>query len=149
MRRPSLLLLLCGFVISGCTGYLNPNFMMEGKREKMVRLATESFAANLRWGRYPQAAASVQKGQRIEFLKMIDSPQSRVRFTDFEVLMVELGPEDDKATALVNFNVHRLPSLEEVRFQDEQTWRYEPETSSWYLEPNMGIYRDAGLGPAH
>lgn len=148
MRRPWLVLLTCGFVLSGCTGYMSPNYLMEGKRKQMVRQATESFAANLRWGRYPEAAARVEKGQRIAFLKMVDSPQSRVRFTDFEVLMVELGPEKDQATALVNFNVHRLPSLKEVRFQDEQSWRYEPETGGWYLEPNLGIYREAGIGPA-
>jgi hypothetical protein len=148
MRR-ALVVVACLVALNGCSvlGYADPKFLFSGKREKQVRASTESFAANLRWGRYEVAAAHIQKDLRIDFVKMVHTPKGLVRFTDYEVLAIELGPGMTEATALVQFKLHRLPSMNEISITDEQIWRYNAWDRRWYLEPSLSTYRDAGKEP--
>lgn len=148
MRR-ALVAVVCLVVLNGCSllGYTDPKFLFPSKRETQVRAATESFAVNLRWGRYEVAAAHLEKDLRIDFMKMVHTPNGVVRFTDYEVLAVELGPGMKEASALVQFKLHRLPSMNEVAITDEQIWRYDPWDRRWYLAPELATYRDAGKEP--
>ncbi len=146
MRRRKLLVVMLVLALGGCTavGYASPNFLLAGKRKERVTEASEAFAANLRWGRYDVAASHVEPAQRIDFLKMVQDPQALLRFTDYEVMTVELGPGMGDARALVNFKLHRLPSMREQAFSDDQTWRYDARNRQWYLVPELAVYRDAG-----
>lgn len=125
-------------------GYADPDFVVPAKRRAEVRDAAEAFAANLRWGRFPAAAARVDPESRIEFLKLVQDPEEPMRFTGFEVMAVELGEEMTQARALVTFTLHRLPSMTEVVFHDDQQWRYEASHARWYLMPQLDAYRNAG-----
>ena len=138
---------LCGaWLLTGCSaiGYADPDFWMPSKRRGEVRTATEAFATSLRWGMYEAAAMRVEPTRRIDFLKVVHDPSGRLRFTDYQVLAVELGPGARDAKALVAFRLQRLPSMTEVNFSDEQTWRYEPSARAWFLVPQLSAYRDAG-----
>ncbi len=146
MRRQQWLVAVLALGLCGCQvlGYLSPKFLVPMNRKEAVTEQTEAFATNLRWGRYDAAAAHVEPQQRIEFLKLVRDPRAPVRFTDWEVLAVELGPGMTEATALVHFKLHRLPSMTEIEIADEQTWRYEASRLRWFLVPKLAAYRDAG-----
>ncbi len=146
MRPKPIIASLLALLLSGCSviGYMSPKFWYPPNRRDSIDLLTESFAANLRWGRYDVAAAHIAPDQRIAFLKLVRDPQAPVRFTDYEVLSVELGPGMSEARALVHFKLHRLPSMTETAFVDEQVWRYYPKRMRWFLEPELAAYRDAG-----
>ncbi len=118
------------------------------QQESEVRRASESFASNLRWGRLDAAAQSVHPGQRLDFLQVVRDPASPVRFTDYAVVGVALGEKEGEASALVEFTLHRLPSISELRFSDRQSWRYDERAGTWYLVPELAAYRDAGRGVA-
>ena len=147
MLRQPLVALLLVFTLSGCSvlGYADPKFALPAKRAKAMKLSTDAFATNLRWGRYSEAGAFVEPDKRMEFLKMVRNPNSSIRFTDYEVVAVEMSDEEvTEATALVNFRLHRLPSMREVYFQDEQTWKYDAGDRKWYVDPDLTAYGDAG-----
>ncbi len=146
MRQKPLIAVLLALLFSGCSvlGYASPKFWYPPNKRDSMDLLTESFAANLRWGRYDVAAAHIVPGKRIEFLKLVRDPRAPVRFTDYEVLSVELGPGMGEARALVHFKLHRLPSMTETAFADEQVWRYHASQFRWFLEPELAAYRDAG-----
>lgn len=146
MRPAPLLAALLALLLSGCSvlGYMAPRYWYPPNRKESVETLAESFAANLRWGNYEVAAAHIAPGKRIEFLKLVRDPQAPVRFTDYEVLAVELGPGMGEAHALVHFRLHRLPSMTETAFVDEQVWRYDASNMRWFLEPQIAAYRDAG-----
>jgi hypothetical protein len=145
MRFRSAVIVLSLVAFSGCSaiGYADPKFWLPHKREAQMKRSAEAFAANVRWGRYQQAAQLVDPEYRIDFLQAIDTTEN-VRYTEYEIMTVEMGPERKEASALVEFKLHRLPSMTEIAFRDEQTWRYEPAARGWYLMPELGLYRDAG-----
>ena len=147
MLRGSLLLLPLAWLLSGCAviGMMDPNFLLPPKREAKMRFATEAFAANLRWNRFAEASALIVPEQRIEFLKLVQDPDRPVRFTDYSVSTVQMGPAMREAQALVTFNLHRLPSLKQQMLLDEQQWRYHPSKRAWLIEPDLAAYRRAGL----
>jgi hypothetical protein len=124
---------------------VDPNFLLPHKREAKVRFATEAFAANLRWNRYSEAAEFIVPEHRIPFLKLVQDPDRPVRFTDYSVSTVEMGPSMREAQALVTFNLHRLPSLKEQMILDEQRWRYFPAKRAWLIELDLSVYERAGL----
>jgi hypothetical protein len=147
MLRGSALLLALVWLLSGCSviGLVDPNFLLASKREDKVRFATESFAANLRWNRFPEAAELIAPEHRIAFLKLVQDPDRPVRFTDYSVSAVELGPGRREAQALVTFNLLRMPSLNERMLLDEQRWSYFPSKRAWLIEPDLAAYERAGL----
>ncbi len=134
------------FALTACVpwGYADLDFVLPAKRKAEVADAAESFAVNLRWGRYQAAAARVIPDKRIEFLKLVQDPKAPIRFTGWEVMTVVLGEEMSEATALVALSFHRLPSMTEVQLLDEQTWRFDPKRAAWYLVPKLDTYRNAG-----
>lgn len=142
--RSHLAALSCLVALAGCSGlaHLDPGYAFPSKRREHVSDATEAFASNLRWGRIEQAASFVAPEYRIDFLHLMagDTP---LRFTDYEVLAVELGPSAGEAQALVTFRLHRLPSMSEIAISDAQRWRYDTGTRRWRVTPDLAVYRDA------
>ena len=145
LRRRAFVSALALVFLGGCAWLpYNPNSLVPSKRRAALHKSTEAFAANLRFSRFDTAAAFVKEGQRIEFLKLVNDPRSEIRFTDYEVQQVELGETFSEGRALVNFRLHRLPSLTEVGLQDEQVWEYDSWKNAWFLVPDLETYRNAG-----
>ena len=149
MRRIVLMAVLCavGLTACGVVGRLDPKFLIPSERKLKVSEAAEAYGTSLRWGYLEEAAVWVHPDWREAFLARLSNPRAPLRFTQFDVGSVELGPERDRAQVRASFALYRPPSLKESKIIERQLWRYEPGARRWYIEPDLALYRgDVGTG---
>jgi hypothetical protein len=125
----------------GACALRDPGQVLPVQRKAAVKRASESFSDALRWGRLEEAAALVHPDQRAEFRSELAELEDDLRFTSYEIEGVTLGPGLDQANAKVRFELYRLPSVAEETLRDDQRWRYDLVQGSWYLEPDLALYR--------
>ena len=86
---------LVALATSGCLGYIEPDYLLPGKRMKVVREQAEWYGNNLRFGNIDTAASMVRTEHREAFLNTFMG--ARVRFTSFDVMNVVPGDNRLKA----------------------------------------------------
>ena len=143
MRRIVLVALLwaMGLTACGVVSRFDPKFLIPSERKLKVSEAAEAYGTSLRWGQLEEAAAWVHPDWRRTFLARLTNPRRPVRFTQFDLGSIELGPERDQARVRASFALYRPPSLKEWQITERQVWRYEPEARRWYIEPDLALYR--------
>lgn len=134
-------LALATITMSGCVYWLDPGWASERGRRSAVSAAAEAFGHDLRWGRVAEAALALEPGARDDFVRVATALQRELRFSDFELQSVELGPDKGEASVDVSFGLYRIASISEKGFRERQHWRYDRELRRWLLTPNLGIYR--------
>lgn len=132
---------LAAVALVGACALRDPGQVLPIQRKAAVKRASESFSDALRWNRLDEAAALVHADQRAQFRSELAELGDDLRFTSYEIEGVTLGPGLDRALARVRFELYRLPSVEEETLRDEQRWRYDLVQGSWYLEPDLALYR--------
>ncbi len=143
MRRIVLVVLLWGVGLTACggVGRFDPKFLIPSERKLKVTEAAEAYGTSLRWGNVEEAAIWVHPDWRQAFLVRLTNPRIPLRFTQFELGGIELGPEREQARVRASFALYRPPSLKELNIIEQQVWRYEPAARRWYIEPDIALYR--------
>jgi hypothetical protein len=123
---------------SGCLGFLEPDFILPGKRMKVVRERAEWYGNNLRFGRIDYAATMVRQENREAFLEMFAG--TRVKFTSFDVMNVVPGETRMTAEVWATYEFYLPPSLRQHTVNEKQTWHFDAVRRSWSVEPDLAVF---------
>lgn len=132
------LLLATSLLLGGC-GMTKPLFLA-GDLQQKASEAADDYSTNLRWGRLPQAAAFVEPMRRAEFLEFF-AEGHRYHFTEVAVDGLDYHDETLTAYATVRFTLYTMPRVQEIQVVDGQEWRFDRQTDSWYVDPNLDAFR--------
>jgi hypothetical protein len=132
------LLIAASLALAAC-GMTKPLLFM-GDLPTLANEAADDYSTNLRWGRMAQAAALVEPMRRSEFLSFFEDGH-RYRFTDAEVDALDYDEATLSAQAKVRFTLYAIPMVREIKVVDTQEWRFDRKTESWYVDPNLEVFR--------
>ncbi|MFQ5696766.1 MAG: hypothetical protein ACE5IL_00580 [Myxococcota bacterium] len=132
---------LTTILLSGCVYWMDPGWISERGRLDAVRAAADGFGHDLRWGRVAEAAGAVEPEVRAAFVEVATDLYRELRFSDFEVQSIQMGPDKEEASVDASFELYPIASIQETSFRVHQQWRYDRELRRWLLTPNLGIYR--------
>jgi len=152
MKAIYMALWLVAGISSACSlGRMDPRSWLTEERRSRVSEVAETYAADLRWGRIEQAASHVAPASRAAFLDLFENDANSLRFTHFEVGDVDLGEEHDSARVTVQYRFYRPPALREEHVVERQVWHYVSKQSTWYLDPQLDLFRarPGGKTPSH
>jgi len=104
----------------------------EGK-SNALEAATSAYGSAIRWGYYETALGYLHPDQRRELPPGLED----IRVTSYEVVQPPLRQDDDSAIQVVRVEylhdeVQRVKGL-----TDRQTWRYDPDTKTWWLHSGL------------
>jgi hypothetical protein len=97
----------------------------------------------VRWANFEKAQGFVAPEARREFQARA-SELGGLRFTDYRLLSVDLGPDKKSATAHVTYIAYRPASPVAVAFDEEQRW--ELKDGIWVVNPVLTAARPAQPG---
>jgi hypothetical protein len=141
--RCGLVLTLLAAGLSGCIGYIEPEYLLPSKRAEKVREVADSYGQNLRFGRIVEAAAFVRPEDRKAFLEVFQRIAERLEFTNAEVITVEpLSPT--KMAVLTTYEVFAMPSLQIRTFSENQVWYFDATRRTWLVQPDLTAFPGAG-----
>ena len=140
------ILILASVTLAGCSlGRGNPEFLILAKRVAVVRDTAERYGDNLRWGRLDAALGMVEPDRRAMFLATFRDANPPLRFTNSEIVAVELGTSREEVEVLASFRLYRLPNLSERSVHELQVWRFDPARGRWYIRPDLSLFLDSGV----
>jgi hypothetical protein len=121
-------------VLCSCAGpIINPEM-------PSVDAYQREFNNDVRWGRWQEAAAQVDPERRSAFLKLLDDSDRPYRFTSVEVMNSKpLSGDGTEMELLVALEYYRLPSVQERRVRQIQTWRFDVLLSKWVVTPDLSV----------
>lgn len=132
---------LCLAVLTGCmAASWNPDYLLPSNRRATVQEHAETYAQNLRWGRFNEAAQQVIEEKRRAFEERIGQANPAYRFTSAEVKSVKLGDVRSEVKVVVSYELYRPPSISERIVTETQLWRYVAEQRAWFVEPQLSVF---------
>ena len=137
MRRlVAALLLVAGTALPGCSlfsyGQFDPLSSGQAFDDAQVR-----FNRLVRWGQWEKAAELVASDRREEFLT-VGKALADVRFTDWDVTMLEMEDGLAKATVEIRIEGYRPTTLMHHEVRMVQEWeRLEGVSSPWVVRPRL------------
>jgi hypothetical protein len=126
-----ILLLISG--LSGC-GQIKE----DGKRVSLENTLS-SYRQSIRWGYFPAAAGFISPDQRLDL--DLEALQN-VRVTGYEVIQPGVIGADETAVQLVQIAYVLEDEQRLKQISDRQRWRYDPESSAWWLESGLPAFTD-------
>jgi hypothetical protein len=135
-------LILTATALSGCIGFLEPDYLLPKKRVEKVREVADLYGQYLRFGRIPEAALFVRKEDRKAFLDAFMNSSARIEFTNAEIMTVE------PATAMTvevwaRYDFFALPSIEIRSLSERQVWHYDAVRRIWQVQPDLTVFPGA------
>ena len=107
----------------------------------------QEFNNDVRWGRWQEAAAQVEPEDRKAFLRLFDDNASPFRFTSVDILSARPTSEDEtEIEMLVGLEYYRLPSVKERKVRQVQKWRYDVDSKTWIVTPDLSVLSTSGVG---
>jgi hypothetical protein len=140
-RGLGLTLLAAG--LSGCLGYIEPDYLVPSKRIEKVRDVADSYGQNLRFGRIVEAAAFVRPEDRRAFLEAFQRIAARLEFTNAEILSVD-SVDATTVEVLASYEVFAMPSLQIRSFTERQLWYYDAMKRTWLVQPDLAAFTGPG-----
>jgi hypothetical protein len=105
--------------------------------------AQKRFTRFLRWNLLDKAGELVDPEMREAFLA--DAAEFRkLRFTDYEIVTMDIGPGFETATIDVVFHAYAMSTMIERRILIREEWYRDEETGNWWVRPEI----DDGSGPS-
>lgn len=142
--------LLCtGMVagLSGCIGFIEPDYLLPAKRVAKVRETADLYGQLLRFGRIGEAAGYVRDEDRKAFLDAFANSGVRLTFTNAEVMNVQT------ATALTvevwtSYELYSPPSVQIRTISEKQVWHFDAVRRGWLVQPDLSAFPGMKLAPA-
>ena len=134
MRRASALLFWSRLGPTGCLwsyGQFDPLHRGDAFDEAQKRSTRM-----IRWGQIEKAAQYVVPDAREQFLK--DAPAlQEVRFSDYEVLVIDVEDGLKSGTVEVLFHGYQMPVMVEKTVAMTQEWEHDGVGGSWRVRPTI------------
>jgi len=117
----------------GCASY------REDRRHDALEAATNAYAAALRWGYYETAVGYLHPGKR----KVAEIPKTltNIRVTRYDVVQPPIPTGDDDRVQVVQIDYLHEDVQSVHSLTDRQTWRYEPESKTWWLYSGLPAFK--------
>ena len=96
--------------------------------------AQKRFTRFLRWNLLDKASELVDPELREEFLSETQEFR-KLRFTDYEILTKDIGPDYDTATIEVVFHAYAVTTMLERAITIREEWYRDEETGNWWVRP--------------
>jgi hypothetical protein len=141
--RTGWVLTLLAAGLSGCIGYIEPEYLLPSKRIEKVREVADSYGQNLRFGRIIEAAAFVRPEDRKAFLEAFPRIAERLEFTNAEVVTVEPVTATSMAV-LTTYEVFAMPSLQIRTISENQVWYFDANRRTWLVQPDLAAFPGSG-----
>jgi hypothetical protein len=136
--RPAVALALLT-ALSGCIGFLEPDYLMPAKRTEKVREVADLYGQYLRFGRIPEAASFVRREDRPAFLEAFLNSSRRLEFTNAEIVSVE-PTTATTCEVWARYELFTPPSLEIRTLSERQVWHYDAVRRVWQVQPDLGVF---------
>lgn len=114
--------------------------MMAWDRADDFELARERFTQYVRFGDISRASAYVDPEQRDEFMSL-EPELSDVRFTEYEVVAVDLDDEARSARVDLRFSGYIMPEMVERNVDLVQEWARDDESGEWLVKLEIAKIR--------
>jgi hypothetical protein len=138
---------LLAVALSGCLGFIEPEYLLPSKRVEKVRETADLYGQLLRFGRVAEAAAMVRSEDRKAFIEAFATPHQRVQFANAEVVTVE--PVDLTTVEVwTHYEVFAPPSLRVRTLTERQLWHFDGMRRSWLVQPDLAVFPGAQAQPA-
>jgi hypothetical protein len=143
----ALFMFVTAAVLSGCIGFIEPDYLLPAKRIAKVRETADLYGQLLRFGRIGEAAGFVRDEDRKAFLEAFMSSGMRLAFTNAEVMTVET------ATAMTvevwtTYDFYAPPSLSIRTLSEKQVWHFDAVRREWKVQPDLTAFPGAKPAPA-
>jgi len=144
MRTAGLLTLFLALLLSqgGCLwsgGRFDPL-----QRGDALDTAQKRFTRFLRWNLLDKAGELVDPEMREDFLNEA-AEFRKLRFTDYEIITMDIAPGFETATIDVVFHAYAMSTMIERRILIREEWYRDEETGNWWVRPEI----DDGIGPSN
>ena len=130
---PGLLTALCGLILAVLLGTSLSGCSAATPDGDDLASAIDDYHQALTWGRYGDAANFLPIGQRNEFIGFYEESDDDIRFTEYSVRSVAVGPEGEQAEVLVTLSWYAEHSYTIQETQVRETWTYDDESETWTL----------------
>ncbi len=138
--RAAAWVLVLALAALGCETLTDPFQHKDAFRETQKR-----FTQYVRWGNFAAASEFVDPEIRADFLALAPDA-SEVRFTDYEILRMDIGEDVSSASVDVRYHGY-LASLPVERSIDvTQDWSRDPATGRWSVRLEVAKLRGALSG---
>lgn len=143
----ALALALIATGVSGCVGFIEPDYLLPAKRVAKVREVADLYGQYVRFGRIPEAATFVRREDRKAFLETFMRLDGKLEFTSAEIVTVET------ASALTvevwaTYELFALPSVEIRKVSERQLWHFDPMRRRWMVQPDLAVFPGSGIAPS-
>ena len=145
--RRAFALIFAATALSGCIGFLEPDYLVPSKRIEKVREIADLYGQYLRFGRIAEAASFVRTEDRKAFIEMFMNVSSRVEFTSAEVLTVETTSAMT-VEVWARYELFELPSVAVRSLSEKQTWHYDALGRTWHVQPDLAVFPGPRTPPA-
>lgn len=111
--------------------------------------AQKRFTQALRWNQLAMASQLVEPDDRARFLDEAEIFEG-MRFTDYDVMVNDLGDDMSHATVDVRFYAYSVTTLVERAITVHQVWKRDRKTGQWWVTPELqfdALPAKAGMMP--
>lgn len=138
---------LLAAALSGCIGYLEPDYLLPRKRVEKVREIAELYGQYVRFGRIPEAASFVRREDRKAFLELFLRMQGKLEFASAEIVTVERTGAHT-VEVWTAYELFTLPSVRVQTVSERQVWHFDAMRRSWLVEPDLAVFPGSAAAPA-
>lgn len=132
-------LLLAAWAAAACSTF------GAGKRAEDFEECHKRFASYVRWGKIDKASLWVTPDQRVEFLSLAPD-LTLLRFTDYEILEVDLDDDARTATVEVRYSGYLANQPIERSIDVLQEWSQDEATGEWLVRLDIARLRNGLSG---
>jgi hypothetical protein len=133
--------------LSGCIGFIEPEYLLPAKRVEKVRETADLYGQLLRFGRVSEAAAMVRREDRKAFIEAFAAPLQPLHFTNAEVVTVE-PVTLTTVEVWTHYEVFSPRSLRVQTLSERQIWHFDGMRRSWLVQPDLAVFPGARAQPA-
>ena len=126
--------------LSGCSTITDPL-----DRRGQFEDTQEAFTQYVRWGRFDEASRFVDPEMREQFMSY--APEfSDLRFSDYEILEIDMGEGLKSASVQVRYTGYRLSMPFEKTVSLTEEWTRDEATGVWAVKLDIEKLRDTLVG---
>ncbi len=121
-----LILLALSGALGGC---LQPT--PDANPAELLKRATMKFHSDLRWQRFDEASVHLPADQREGFLSYYEDRRKSLFITEFEVVKLQISPDQKSAHAQILMTWYELPSTQVQTSMVDEQWAFREKASQW------------------
>lgn len=127
-------LLLIALMLAGCVT------VGERKKAQSFQSTMRAYEGSIRWGDFETAGAFINR-------EVVTDPGpdpallKRIHVTSYQILSTGISTDGDEAKVVAVIGYYNEDRMSEVTLTDRQTWHYDAESGTWYLESPLPAFK--------